>query len=75
MYPRNDLTYAENSLYMCHAVPTEEYKINPVLSKAMDLILILHADHEQNASNSTVRLSGSNGANPFACLAAGIASM
>src|SRR5690242_17986158 len=75
VYPRNDLTYAENFLYMFHAVPTEEFKINPVLSKAMDLILILHADHEQNASTSTVRLAGSTGANPFACIAAGIASL
>ena len=75
MYPRNDLTYAENFLYMFHGVPTEEYKINPVLSKAMDLIMILHADHEQNASTSTVRLAGSTGANPFACIAAGIASL
>ena len=75
MYPRNDLTYAENFLYMFNAVPTEEYKINPVLSRAMDLIMILHADHEQNASTSTVRLAGSTGANPFACIAAGIASL
>ncbi len=75
VYPRNDLSYAENFLYMFHAVPTEEYKINPVLSKAMDLIMILHADHEQNASTSTVRLAGSTGANPFACIAAGIASL
>src|SRR3954469_17302841 len=75
VYPRNDLTYAENFLHMFHAVPAEDYKINPVLSKAMDLILILHADHEQNASNSTVRLAGSTGANPFACIAAGIASL
>ena len=75
MYPRNDLTYAENFLYMFHGVPTEEYKVNPVLSKAMDLIMILHADHEQNASTSTVRLAGSTGANPFACIAAGIASL
>jgi len=75
MYPRNDLTYAENFLYMFHAVPTEEYKVNPVLSRAMDLIMILHADHEQNASTSTVRLAGSTGANPFACIAAGIASL
>ncbi|MDR3535082.1 MAG: citrate synthase [Acetobacteraceae bacterium] len=74
-YPRNDLNYAENFLYMFHAVPTEEYKVNPVLSKAMDLIMILHADHEQNASTSTVRLAGSTGANPFACIAAGIASL
>jgi citrate synthase len=75
MYPRNDLSYAENFLYMFHAVPAEEYKVNPVLAKAMDLIMILHADHEQNASTSTVRLAGSTGANPFACIAAGIASL
>jgi len=75
IYPRNDLTYAENFLHMFHAVPAEEYRINPVLSKAMDLILILHADHEQNASTSTVRLAGSTGADPFACIAAGIASL
>ena len=75
MYPRNDLCYAENFLHMFHAVPAEEYKVNPVLSRAMDLIMILHADHEQNASTSTVRLAGSTGANPFACIAAGIASL
>ena len=75
MYPRNDLGYAENFLYMFNAVPTETYKVNPILSRAMDLILILHADHEQNASTSTVRLAGSTGANPFACIAAGIASL
>jgi citrate synthase len=75
VYPRNDLTYAENFLHMFHAVPTEEYKVNPVLARAMDLIMILHADHEQNASTSTVRLAGSTGANPFACIAAGIASL
>jgi citrate synthase len=75
VYPRNDLNYAENFLHMFHAVPAEEYKVNPVLSKAMDLIMILHADHEQNASTSTVRLAGSTGANPFACIAAGIASL
>jgi citrate synthase len=75
IYPRNELSYTENFLHMFHAVPAEEYKINPVLSKAMDLILILHADHEQNASTSTVRLAGSTGANPFACIAAGIASL
>jgi len=75
IYPRNDLTYAENFLHMFHATPAEEYKVNPVLSKAMDLIMILHADHEQNASTSTVRLAGSTGANPFACIAAGIASL
>ena len=75
IYPRNDLSYAENFLYMFHAVPAEEYKINPVLARAMDLIMMLHADHEQNASTSTVRLAGSTGANPFACIAAGIASL
>jgi citrate synthase len=75
IYPRNDLGYAENFLYMMNAVPPEEYKVSPVLAKAMDLILVLHADHEQNASTSTVRLAGSTGANPFACIAAGIASL
>jgi len=75
MYPRNDLTYAENLLYMMRAVPPEPFQKNPVLSRAMDRILILHADHEQNASTSTVRLAGSTGANPFACIAAGIASL
>lgn len=75
MYPRNDLSYAEDFLHMMFAVPCEEYKINPVLARAMDRILILHADHEQNASTSTVRLAGSSGANPFACIAAGIASL
>ncbi|MBL8703496.1 MAG: citrate (Si)-synthase, partial [Rhodospirillales bacterium] len=75
VYPLNDLDYASNFLRMCFAVPCEEYKVNPVLSRAMDRIFILHADHEQNASTSTVRLSGSSGANPFACIAAGIASL
>ncbi|ONG55506.1 citrate (Si)-synthase [Pseudoroseomonas deserti] len=75
MYPRNDLSYAENFLYMLNAVPAEDWKPNPVLSRAMDRILILHADHEQNASTSTVRLAGSTGANPFACIAAGIAAL
>jgi len=75
MYPRNDLSYAENFLYMTFAVPCEPYKVNPVLAKAMDRIFILHADHEQNASTSTVRLAGSSGANPFACIAAGIACL
>jgi len=75
MYPRNDLSYAEDFLHMMFAVPCEDYKINPVLARAMDRILILHADHEQNASTSTVRLAGSSGANPFACIAAGIASL
>ncbi len=75
MYPRNDLSYAENFLYMFHAVPPQEYKPNPILTRAMDRILILHADHEQNASTSTVRLAGSTDANPFACIAAGIASL
>ena len=75
VYPRNDYKFAENFLHMTFAVPTEEYKINPVLARAIDRIFILHADHEQNASTSTVRLAGSSGANPFACLAAGIASL
>ena len=75
MYPRNDLGYAENFLYMMNAVPAEPYKVSPVLARAMDRIFILHADHEQNASTSTVRLAGSTGANPFACIAAGIASL
>ncbi|HJO87331.1 MAG TPA: citrate synthase, partial [Rhodospirillales bacterium] len=73
--PRNDLGYAENFLHMMFATPAEECKVSPTLSKAMDRILILHADHEQNASTSTVRLAGSSGANPFACIAAGIASL
>jgi citrate synthase len=75
MYPRNDLSYAENFLYMTFGVPSEPYKISPTLSRAMDRILILHADHEQNASTSTVRLAGSSRANPFACIASGIASL
>ena len=75
MYPRNDLTFAENFLYMCFAVPAEPYEVNPVLARAMDKILILHADHEQNASTSTVRMAGSSQANPFACIAAGIACL
>ncbi len=75
MYPRNDLSYAEDFLHLMFSVPCETYEINPVLSKAMDRILILHADHEQNASTSTVRTAGSSGANPFACIAAGIASL
>ncbi len=75
VYPRNDLDYTSNFLSMCFAVPCEEYEVNPVLSKAMDRIFILHADHEQNASTSTVRLAGSSGANPFACIAAGIACL
>ena len=74
-YPRNNLSYAENFLHMCFAVPAEEYDLDPTLADAMDKILILHADHEQNASTSTVRLAGSSGANPFACIAAGIASL
>jgi citrate synthase len=75
MYPRNELDYASNFLYMMFGVPCEEYKVNPVLARALDRILILHADHEQNASTSTVRLAGSSGANPFACIAAGIACL
>ncbi|PZP54941.1 MAG: citrate (Si)-synthase [Micavibrio aeruginosavorus] len=75
VYPRNDLGFAENFLHMCFAVPAEPYKVNPILADAMDKIFILHADHEQNASTSTVRLAGSSQANPFACIAAGIASL
>ncbi|RPJ46998.1 MAG: citrate (Si)-synthase [Betaproteobacteria bacterium] len=75
MYPKNSLSYTENFLYMMFGTPCEEYKPNPVISRAMDRILILHADHEQNASTSTVRLAGSTGANPFACISAGIASL
>ena len=75
VHPRNNLSYAENFLRMCFAVPAEEYVPNPILTKAMDRIFILHADHEQNASTSTVRLAGSSGANPFACIAAGIACL
>jgi citrate synthase len=75
VYPRNDLDYASNFLHMCFAVPAEEYKIDPVVAKAMDRIFTLHADHEQNASTSTVRLSGSSDANPFACIAAGVACL
>ena len=75
IYPKNDLTYAENFLRMTFATPCEDYNINPIISKAMNQLLILHADHEQNASTSTVRLAGSSGANPFACIASGIASL
>ncbi|MGB5949084.1 MAG: citrate synthase [Parvibaculum sp.] len=75
VYPRNSLGYAENFLHMCFSVPAEEYKVDPILARAMDRIFILHADHEQNASTSTVRLAGSSGANPFACIAAGIACL
>src|SRR5476649_1562283 len=75
VYPKNDLDYSTNFLRMCYAVPAEEYKPNPVLARALDRIFILHADHEQNASTSTVRLAGSSGANPFACIAAGIACL
>ena len=75
IFPRNDLSYAENFLHMMFATPAEDYEISPILARAMDRILILHADHEQNASTSTVRLAGSSGANPFACIAAGIASL
>ncbi|HWV95706.1 MAG TPA: citrate synthase [Xanthobacteraceae bacterium] len=75
VYPQNNLDYASNFLRMCFAVPCEEYKINPVLADALDKIFILHADHEQNASTSTVRIAGSSGANPFACIAAGIACL
>ncbi|MBA4151201.1 MAG: citrate (Si)-synthase [Acinetobacter sp.] len=76
VYPRNDLNYAENFLHMMFSVPADvDHKINPVLAKAMDRIFTLHADHEQNASTSTVRLAGSTGANPYACIAAGIAAL
>ena len=75
IYPKNDLDYASNFLHMCFAVPCEDYKVNPVFARALDRIFTLHADHEQNASTSTVRLAGSSGANPFACIAAGIACL
>lgn len=75
VYPKNDLDYTSNFLRMCFAVPCEEYVINPIYARALDKIFILHADHEQNASTSTVRLAGSSGANPFACIAAGIACL
>ena len=75
VYPRTDLDYASNFLRMCFSVPAEEYEVDPILSRAMDRIFTLHADHEQNASTSTVRLAGSSGANPFACIAAGIACL
>jgi citrate synthase len=75
VYPKNDLDYASNFMRMCFAVPCEEYKVNPVLARALDQIFILHADHEQNASTNTVRSAGSSGANPFACIAAGIACL
>ncbi|MGA3302698.1 MAG: citrate synthase [Methylovirgula sp.] len=75
VYPKNDLDYASSFMRMCFATPNEEYKVNPVLASALDKIFILHADHEQNASTSTVRLAGSSGANPFACIAAGVACL
>ena len=75
MYPRNELDYSSNFLQMMFGVPCEPYKVNPILARALDRILILHADHEQNASTSTVRLAGSSRANPFACIAAGIACL
>ncbi len=75
IYPRNDLDYASNFLHMCFAVPAEDYHVDPILAKAMDRIFTLHADHEQNASTSTVRLAGSSQANPFACIAAGVACL
>src|SRR5258706_14611742 len=75
MYPKNDLSYTGNFMRMMFAVPAEDYKVSPVLVRALDRIFILHADHEQNASTSTVRLAGSSGANPFACIAAGIACL
>src|SRR5205807_5530989 len=75
IYPKNDLDYATNFLRMCFAVPCEEYRANAILARAMDRIFILHADHEQNASTSTVRLAGSSAANPFACIAADCACL
>ncbi len=75
IYPRNDLNYTENFLHMCFSVPTEKYEVNPLLAKALDKIMILHADHEQNASTSTVRLAGSSEANPFACISSGVTSL
>lgn len=75
VYPRNDLDYASNFLHMCFSVPAENFQVNPTIAKAMDLIFTLHADHEQNASTSTVRLAGSSDANPFACIAAGVACL
>ncbi len=75
VYPRNDLDYASNFLHMCFSVPAEPYSVDPVIARAMDLIFTLHADHEQNASTSTVRLAGSSDANPFACIAAGVACL
>jgi citrate synthase len=75
IYPRNELGYADNFLRMCFAVPAEDYVVNPIVSNALDLIFMLHADHEQNASASTVRLAGSTGANPYACIAAGCAAL
>ncbi|VAW17913.1 Citrate synthase (si), partial [hydrothermal vent metagenome] len=75
VYPRNDLSFAGNFLHMCFSVPSEEYVVDPIIERAMDRIFTLHADHEQNASTSTVRLSGSSDANPFACIAAGVACL
>ena len=75
MPPKNSLSYAENFLHMLFGTPCEEKTINPILARALDRILILHADHEQNASTSTVRLAGSTGANPFACISAGIGAL
>ena len=75
MYPKNDLGYSANFLRMCFGIPCEDYRVNPVMARALDRIFVLHADHEQNASTSTVRLAGSSGANPFACVAAGIACL
>ncbi len=75
VYPRNDLDYAANFLHMCFSVPCQEYKVDPIMARAMDRIMTLHADHEQNASTSTVRLAGSSNANPFACIAAGVACL
>merc|ERR1719261_2148628 len=75
MYPKTELSFAENFLYMMFATPMEEYKVHPVAAKAINAFMILHMDHEQNASTSTVRIAGSSNANPYACIAAGIASL
>merc|ERR1719261_1629133 len=75
MYPKTELSFAENFLYMMFATPMEEYKVNPVAAKAINAFMILHMDHEQNASTSTVRIAGSSQANPYACIAAGVASL
>lgn len=75
MYPKSKFGYGENFLYMMFGLPTEEYNVDPLMARAMEIILLLHCDHEQNASTSTVRIAGSSQANPYACIAAGIASL